>query len=113
MATMTFEGPTTGRLTLAVPHDMCPELTANVLGLDPDDDAITESASQDALKELLNITCGHVLTTLAGEEPIFNLSVPEIAPLPNDGWNKLYREAGTCPLLVDDNPVLIHLQLDS
>lgn len=111
-AKMTFSGPFSGGVELVVPMEMCMEIAGNFLGLDPDDDLLTEAAAHDALKEMLNVTCGHVLTAMAGEKPIFDLSVPEVAPLEAEAWRKLRDDPHTCALLVDDNPVLLHLTLD-
>ena len=111
-ASMTFVGPFKGSLALVVPNEMCPEIAANVLGLDPDDEMMTESAANDALKEMLNVTCGHVLTSIAGEEPVFDLSVPEVSSLDKDAWKAIYDSPTTCALLVDDSPVLLYLVLE-
>ena len=73
---MTYSGGMTGSISLIVPDDVCPEIAANVLGKDPDD-AIVAAQSADALKEVLNVLCGNILTAVAGESPVFDLSVPE------------------------------------
>jgi len=110
-AAMTFSGNMSGSLALAVPADMCVEIAANVLGMDPDDE-IVASRGIDALKEVLNVVCGQVLTAIAGEEPIFDLSVPSVETLDPDGWNNLLNESTTAPFLVDDRPVLLQLSLE-
>ena len=111
MASMNFTGPLKGRLTLAVPTEICPEIAANVLGLDPDDELVAQSAD-DALRELLNVTCGNLLTALAGEEPVFDLSVPKVSQISTDTWNTLRSAPGTAAFLVDDSPVLLNLLLE-
>lgn len=108
-AHMEFRGPFTGTLQMAVPESMCPEITANVLGLDPEDELVTKQP-HDALKELLNVTCGNVLTALAGEAPVFDLTVPEVAPLDHTAWEALKSEPGVLYCVVDDNPVLLKLE---
>ncbi|HEY3293824.1 MAG TPA: chemotaxis protein CheX [bacterium] len=76
-ASMTFAGPTTGILRLSVATDVLPLLTQNILGeLEPGDSA--EEKGRDALKEMLNMICGNLLTAWQGEAPVFNLSPPEI-----------------------------------
>lgn len=109
-ASMTFQGPFSGALTLTVPRDMAPVLAANVLGLEPDDELVLQ-APYDALKELLNVTCGNVLTTIAGDEPIFDLSVPTIEELPEDADWGLDGAPNTVACLVDDFPVVLRLSL--
>ena len=105
---MGFSGPFKGDLSIAVPVDMCPELASNVLGLDPDDELVTRSP-YDALKELLNIICGNVLTTLAGEEPVFDLTIPEVTMLDEKGWAAFIKTDGTVRFVADDVPVLLRL----
>lgn len=111
-ASMAFAGPFTGSIDIVVTEEMCSEIAANVLGLDFDDELLTENAANDALKELLNVTCGHVLTSIAGEEPVFDLTIPEIASLNEEQWKEMRDDPTTCALLVDDNPVILRLSLD-
>ncbi len=106
---MSFHGPFHGTMDLTVPRSMCEELAANVLGLDPDDEMVTRSPF-DALKELLNITCGNVLTTLAGDTPVFDLSIPATEQLDAAAWDDLRTRSTTAYCLVDDFPVLLHME---
>jgi chemotaxis protein CheY-P-specific phosphatase CheC len=107
---MSFKGPIAGALTLAVPESLCAEIAANALGLDMDGEA-SASSMHDAIKELLNVTCGQFLTAYAGEEPVFDLSVPSVAPLDEAGWAALCAQADTAILSVEDEPVLLHAAL--
>ncbi len=110
-ARMEFRGPFSGSLELTVPESMCPEIAANVLGLDPDDELVT-SHPYDALKELLNVTCGNVLTAMAGEAPVFDLTVPEVKKLGAAEWEALKAEGQAVYCVVDDSPVLLALESD-
>ncbi|MBD3293491.1 MAG: hypothetical protein GF393_11245 [Armatimonadia bacterium] len=79
-----FEGPVDGSLVLSMPREMLPELAANMLGLDPD--ATTREQRADAARELCNVVCGNVLPAVAGPEPVFSVSPPELcsdAPAPD------------------------------
>ncbi len=108
---MSFRGAMNGTLALAVPAEMCTEIAANVLGMEPDDDLVAVQAT-DALKEVLNVTCGRVLTALAGDRPVFDMSVPVTSRLDDVGWTALLNEPETVGFLVDDNPVLLQLSLE-
>jgi len=89
-ASMTFSGPCSGRLTLRVATEILPLLTQNMLGeLEPDDSP--EEKGRDALKEVLNMICGNLLTEWQGSDPIFHLSPPEIEDL-----NTLANSVETC-----------------
>ncbi len=108
LAAMSFSGPMSGRIELAVPREMRAEIAANVLGIDLDDELATSSAD-DALKELLNVTCGQVLTHLAGEEPVFDLGVPEVSDLAEDGWKAMSKAPGAAAVQLDEGPTLLRL----
>ncbi len=108
--TMSFRGPCSGTVTLAVPREMAPVLAANVLGLNPEDE-LGALAASDALKELLNVTCGNVLTAIAGDEPVFDLTVPEVEDCTAEAWAELAARPGTVHCLADDFPVLLNLEI--
>ncbi len=110
-ALMTFAGPLRGELRIATVPEVCREVASNVLGVEPDDEA-AERASADALKELLNVTCGRILTELAGEEPVFDLSVPEVSEMSEDEWTRLGESASSILLMVDEYPIRLTLSVD-
>jgi len=109
-AEMAFRGPRRGTLALAAPPALAGELAANVLGLEPDDVTAAAGAA-DALQELLNVTCGHVLTALAGDEPVFDLDAPATRPLDAAAWRALHDAPGTAGFVVEGRPVLLRLDL--
>lgn len=111
LARMQFKGPFTGSMTLAAPEELCPMLAENMLGVEPDDDRAQEKA-HDALKELLNVCCGNVLTSLAGEEPVFDLTVPEVRSLDAGEWQAIVEDERNVGLSVDDCPVMVRLEIE-
>ena len=110
-ASMRFIGPSQGMLALAVPREICPQIAANVIGLEPDDEKVNTHA-EDAIKELLNVTCGQVLTTMAGDEPVFDLTVPVVELLSEDGWSDMIESPNTIAVIMDDLPLLLHLDVE-
>ncbi len=104
-ARMTFAGPTSGSVLLATSRLACVELAGNTLGIEPD--AAAAGQAEDALKELLNIACGSSLTEIAGTEPVFDLSVPEIAALSRQDWKELLEDSSVLKFNVDEFPVLL------
>mgnify|MGYP001008461714 CR=1 FL=1 len=110
LVAMGFSGHWRGRLELAVPEEMSAELAANVLGLDAGDEAALER-SADALKELLNVACGSILTTLAGDQPVFDLSVPKVAALPPEAWAAMRDDPETLRFVLEDRPALLRLHV--
>jgi CheY-specific phosphatase CheX len=109
VARMKFSGPLSGRLTLSVPRRLAVELAANVLGIEAD--AVAETRAQDALGELLNVACGRFVTELAGEGPVFDLSVPKVAGAEAPAWGELSGQEGVMAFTVDDHPVLLTVEV--
>ncbi len=110
-ATMSFSGPLRGQLVMAVPKDSCVEIAANVLGMDAEEGFVAERA-MDSLKEILNVTCGHILTAMAGEEPVFDLSIPEVQDADEASVKALARDERTLGFVADDCLVLLRLTMD-
>lgn len=105
-ARMKFAGPFQGHLALSAPESFCRQLAANVLGLEMED-AEVESGAADSLKELLNVVCGNLLTELAGDEPVFDLTIPEVVPLSEEDWEVSSLEG--VGFLVEEWPVFLDL----
>lgn len=105
-AEISFAGSVSGTLVLAVPKGICPEIAANVLGVEADDEQAIEGA-EDALRELLNVTCGHVMTEVAGTQEVLDMSLPVSQPIDLDGWNSMRDNPETIAFLVDERPVLL------
>jgi chemotaxis protein CheX len=71
-----FSGLFCGSLVVRFSTSVIPELTANMLGL-ADDAEISGEAQRDAFKELINVICGNVLPSIAGDQVEFNIGAPE------------------------------------
>lgn len=108
---MGFSGSLEGTLQLGIPLGICAELATNMLGMDLGHD---EAAAKglDAMKEVLNVTCGNILTELAGTEPVFTLSIPEATPLTAEAWEEFCGREDTLGYLVDETPVLLQFQIE-
>lgn len=107
---ISFSGPQSGSMVLALPKEMCLELAASVLGVERDDTDIAEKGI-DAVKEMLNVICGNVLTEIAGSKPVFDLSVPTSRELDAAAWKNLASQGATVAFMVDDYPALLQLTL--
>ena len=111
-ADLTFNGSVvSGIVSIILPEPLTLELAANILGAEPEEDFVKEQA-HDALGELLNVLCGQFLTTVKGEDPIFNLGVPQVNGIDNDQWQDLLKLDCTTLLMVEDeHNVLLKLQI--
>jgi chemotaxis protein CheY-P-specific phosphatase CheC len=108
---MGFAGPFKGRLCLLCPERFGNEVAANVLGLDLDDEQVNMSA-RDALKELLNVTCGNLLTALAGETPVFELIVPKVYAVDEAEWRQNLNDAEMVHVQVGCNTVILGVSIE-
>lgn len=74
-----FSGPVSGEMLLAISSAVLPELAANMLGAEDEDDVDPVQLS-DALRETGNIVCGNALPAIYGKEAVFDLDIPEFIP---------------------------------
>ncbi len=98
-----YRGPVSGRLRCWCTRDFAAQLAANILGLDPDDEEV-DNGTPDALRELMNVACGHLVTAWHGTGPVFDLSIPTVtecseAPRIDPRPGEVY-----CQLTVDGEP---------
>ncbi len=112
LAQVRFTGPFNGSLSIVVPESLCAPIKANMLGAELAG-GIAGKRPYDALGELLNVTCGHLLTALAGEDPVFNLTPPEAMAVDRARWDAIKRQPDTAALLLEDLPVLLLLERES
>lgn len=109
-AHISFHGPFDGSISLALPKAAELEIAANFMGMEPDDPAVAR-CSEDSLKEILNVVCGHMLTALAGEEPVFDLSIPKMLPLSAEERGKLAGFPESLGFDVEGRPAVLRLRL--
>jgi len=70
-----FSGYLRGSIHLWTDTRFAKRAAANMLGYD-EDNIVDEKAGIDALGELLNVISGNLLTTVYGNEPVFDLTIP-------------------------------------
>jgi len=71
-----FEGPFSGKLLVKVYGGLLPILAANMLG---EEEVTSRTQQYDALGEIANVICGHMLPGIAGSKDIFHVSPPRMA----------------------------------
>lgn len=77
-ATVAFSGPQRGLVRLSASEDLLRQLTADMLGVEPDDQNAAEQ-SGSALAELTNILAGALVAELFGTATFCKLGVPELS----------------------------------
>jgi hypothetical protein len=105
-----FTGYLNGSMALWSGEEFLKSSTANMLGVDEESEPAREKA-MDALKEILNIIVGNLLTTLYGQEPVFDLGIPRV--LERGQLVQDYHDGNALWLAVDGNPILFILSVGS
>lgn len=78
---ISYRGPVVGTLKFRCTRGFSLLLAANLLGIDAHE-TTDPLQCEDAVKEFMNIVCGHFVTISYGSDDVFNLSIPHIAELP-------------------------------
>ncbi len=105
-ASMSFTGDLPGSLTVVVDSSILLDIAANILGIDPEDVA-PDTMMPDALGEMLNVICGHVIMALAGTGANFKLGPPAIGTATSEFVTQVAVSADYVGFLLDDSPVFL------
>lgn len=110
-ARMEFTGDLVGSLAVIVPQEMQPEIAANILGLGSE--ALQQpEVLDDALREMLNVVCGHVIRAIAGPSCRFDLVTPVNTVLDDESLEELMDDPDSSAFMLDDEPLLMNLKLE-
>lgn len=109
-ASMNFSGHFNGELVLVIPEPLCAVFAENMLGACDDD---SPQRAHDAFKEVLNVTCGNILTEVAGEGPVFDLTVPQVSSLTREELNTLLHGEGLLSFTIEDQPAFLQFSVFS
>ena len=72
-----FNGYFSGSLMMRISHGAVTEISTNMLGLD-DESMASDEEQQDAFKEMLNVICGNLLPSIAGDQVEFSIGPPDV-----------------------------------
>jgi CheY-specific phosphatase CheX len=111
LAEIRFAGSVTGSIQVAASLEFARELASNMGLLDHP----SEYQCLDAIKELVNVTCGLVLPLLATPDAdVFDLSIPQAVPCDEStDWTLWIRQDDVVVLDVGGYPVAARLNLRS
>ncbi len=101
-----FTGHMSGKLVLMSPESVCAEMAMNMLGANSTEE-ISAADAHEAIKELVNISCGQLLTALAGNGPVFDLSPPDISRPDSTAWMEMLNDEQTFGYFTDGGPLLL------
>ncbi|MFP4668418.1 MAG: chemotaxis protein CheX [Desulfosalsimonas sp.] len=110
LAGIRFSGrQNSGVLEVAAPAELCEELAENILGLEQEE--LPEEASENALTELLNVSCGYFLAEKFGTDEVFDLSIPETREISGGQWAEMSGSGGWVNLEVEETPLMARAEI--
>jgi hypothetical protein len=95
-------GPVSGLLDLAAPAAFGAMLASNALACEATDPEAARHA-EDALSELMNVTCGTLLNAIGGEG--HEMGIPQVEPLDAAEW-EAFTATGQATVLDADGHLL-------
>ena len=111
MIRMPFRGPFSGVVEMVAAPGLGALLASNLFGSDADP-STTDDRAHDALKELLNITCGLLFRKLATPQAGFDIALPELSDFDvTADWSRFVRRLGVSVLDAEENRVAIRVKV--
>ena len=109
-ADIDFSGPISGTIRTVAGIDFAQALAENMSGMQE----MTEDECIDAIKELVNVTCGLVLPMIAASEAdVFDLTVPHLARSEDRvEWDDFVSQEDVTVLNVEGHAVATRLILE-
>jgi len=104
---ISYKGERAGAIILIVSAETAKILAYNILGIDEDEEDLPSESYMDASKELLNTICGQFITSMFGDEPVFDLTVPETKTISLNEWQESVDSGNFLALNVENEPILI------
>lgn len=108
VATVDFQGYCRGRMVLKLSNVDASMLAETMLG---DEEPITEKLALDAVGEIANVLCGHILPKIAGKVVEFDLARPVVVRV-EEGAAPSDSEAHVIRMSVDDGVAELALRID-
>jgi CheY-specific phosphatase CheX len=106
--TIAFNGPRAGVMGMVVPPDLAAQVAANLYSEDASQ--VSQEQAADAVKELLNIVCGHYLHAIEGDKVLFTLSAPEQRTLTREEAAQYVGGKSQAALVVEGSPLLLFIE---
>jgi hypothetical protein len=98
-------------LDVVVPRDLAHAISANVLGVEFED-PLARDRAEDAVKEMINVLCGHLRTLLTHESGLFEAAIPCIQRISVLEWMKIRDSKDSLAFLIEDYPLLLILSME-
>jgi chemotaxis protein CheY-P-specific phosphatase CheC len=98
-------------LGVVVPMELARAISANVLGVD-NEDPLAHDRAEDAVKEMINVLCGHLRTLLTHEGGLFEAAIPCIQRISVLEWIKIRNSKDSLAFMIEENPLLLILSME-
>lgn len=105
-----YSGEHRGELGLILEKPLASRFAARILGLD-DPHEVYDDMIEDALKELLNVVCGHFVTLMYGYAPVMKISLPRVFTIGSAACNMLRTNPNVCTFMVDEAPLIGQIRI--
>jgi chemotaxis protein CheY-P-specific phosphatase CheC len=100
-----YTGEHAGELGLIIEKPLATLMAARILGMEQTKD-VYDDMIEDALRELLNVVCGHFVTLMYGYTPVLKISLPKVFTIGSAVCNVLRTNPNVCTFMVEDSPLL-------
>ncbi|HVN70479.1 MAG TPA: chemotaxis protein CheX [Desulfomonilia bacterium] len=100
-----YSGKHAGELGLIMEQSLAAKIAARILGLGTPGEVLDDMI-EDAVRELINVMCGHFVTLMYGYTPILKVSLPKVFRLGSAACNVLLTNPNVCTFMVEDSPLI-------
>jgi chemotaxis protein CheY-P-specific phosphatase CheC len=105
-----YSGKHNGELGLIMEQPLALRIAARILGSDSTAN-ISDEMIEDAIRELINVVCGHFVTLMYGYTPVLKLSIPKVTRVGYAVCNLLMTKPDACTFLVEESPLIGQVKL--
>jgi len=105
-----YSGRHNGELGLIMEQPLAMRIAARILGNDSTVD-VSDEMIEDAIRELINVVCGHFVTLMYGYTPVLKLSIPKVTRVGYAICNMLMTKPDACTFLVEESPLIGQVKL--
>lgn len=107
---ISYSGWHTGELGLILERRLVSRIAVRIMGMDEAED-LPEDMIEDALRELMNVICGHFVTLMYGDKSLLDVSTPQVFPVKNALCNLLRSSPDIHAFMIDDSPALGQIRI--
>lgn len=105
VASMNIAAPARLSVRMGAPIELCRQFAANLLAMDAA--KVSDDAAEDALKELLNESCGLFASSFYGDSIGVELTPPRVTGMSAREWDKFRADRQTQTLDVEGRPLAV------